>query len=69
MGGVRVNDAFFLGGIEKADVLEILKPHIFFDDQQGHLESAAKVAPSVHVPFGATSQNRDDRAIFLDPLS
>lgn len=50
--GLRVNDAFFLGGVEKARVLEILKPHIFFDDQEGHLEGAAKVAPSVHVPFG-----------------
>lgn len=50
--GVTVNDAFFLGGIEKASVLEILRPHIFFDDQATHLTSASKVVPSVHVPFG-----------------
>jgi 5'-nucleotidase len=55
--GVRVNDAFFLGGVEKAKILEILKPHIFFDDQTGHLTSAAKVAPSVHVPFGVVNQD------------
>ncbi len=54
-----MNDAFFLGGVEKANVLEILKPHIFFDDQKGHLENAAKVAPSVHVPFGVINQDRD----------
>lgn len=54
--GVRVNDAFFLGGVEKARVLEILKPHIFFDDQETHLGPAAKVAPSVHVPFGLINQ-------------
>ena len=53
--GVTVNDAFFLGGVEKAAVLEILKPHIFFDDQKGHITSAAKVVPSVHVPFGITN--------------
>lgn len=53
--GVRVNDAFFLGGVEKAHVLEILKPHIFFDDQAGHLAGTAKVAPSVHVPFGISN--------------
>ena len=53
--GVRVNDAFFLGGVEKARVLEILKPHIFFDDQAGHLAGTAKVAPSVHVPFGISN--------------
>jgi len=50
--GVTVNDAFFLGGVEKASVLEILKPHIFFEDQVSHLVSASKVVPSVHVPFG-----------------
>ena len=50
--GVRVNDAFFLGGIGKEKVLGILKPHIFFDDQLGHIESTAAVVPSVHVPFG-----------------
>lgn len=27
--GVLVNDAFFLGGIEKSRVLEVLRPHIF----------------------------------------
>lgn len=53
--GLRVNDAFFLGGVDKAGVLEVLKPHIFFDDQRGHLESAQKVVPSVHVPFGITN--------------
>lgn len=50
--GLRVNDAFFLGGWEKSAVLEILKPHIFFDDQMSHLEGARAIVPSVHVPFG-----------------
>lgn len=59
--GLRVNDALFLGGIEKARVLEVLKPHIFFDDQRGHLERAQRVVPSVHVPFGITN-------LPLDPL-
>lgn len=54
--GVMANDAFFLGGIEKGRVLKILKPHIFFDDQSGHLKSASAVAPSVHIPFGITNQ-------------
>lgn len=50
--GVMANDAFFLGGIEKGKVLGVLRPHIFFDDQSGHLASASSVAPSVHIPFG-----------------
>lgn len=50
--GLRVNDAFFLGGWEKSAVLAILKPHIFFDDQMSHLKGTRAVVPSVHVPFG-----------------
>lgn len=56
--GVMANEAFFLGGIEKGKVLGVLRPHIFFDDQSGHLESAARVAPSVHIPFGVTNDHR-----------
>lgn len=48
--GLRVDDAFFLGGIAKQPILETLKPHIYFDDQLPHLEGAA--VPSVHIPFG-----------------
>lgn len=53
--GVMANDAFFLGGIEKGKILGVLKPHIFFDDQSGHLKSTSAVAPSVHIPFGITN--------------
>jgi 5'-nucleotidase len=49
---VTVDDAFFLGGIEKGLIMEVLKPHIFFDDQKIHLDRTAKYAPSVHIPFG-----------------
>lgn len=55
--GVMANDAFFLGGIEKRRVLQVLKPHIFFDDQSGHLKSTSTVVPSVHVPFGVTNRS------------
>lgn len=54
--GVMANDAFFLGGVEKKLVLDVLKPHIFFDDQSTHLASASEVVPSVHIPFGITNQ-------------
>ncbi|QVM93218.1 5'-nucleotidase [Pseudomonas entomophila] len=55
--GVMANDAFFLGGIEKRRVLRVLKPHIFFDDQSGHLKSTSTVVPSVHIPFGVTNRS------------
>jgi 5'-nucleotidase len=52
---INVDEAFFLGGIEKKRVLEVLEPHIFFDDQKLHLEASASVLPSVHIPFGITN--------------
>jgi 5'-nucleotidase len=53
---INVNQAYFLGGVEKKNVLEVLKPHIFFDDQKLHLNSSKDALPSVHVPFGLLNQ-------------
>ena len=50
--GLSVNDAFFLGGINKGPILEVLQPHIFFDDQRRNVDRAAPSTPSVHIPFG-----------------
>ena len=50
--GIDADELFLLGGIEKKRVLDVLKPHIFFDDQIGHLEPASESTPSVHIPFG-----------------
>lgn len=54
--GILIDEAFFLGGVEKRLVLEVLQPHIFFDDQRLHLDAAAKVLPCVHIPFGVRNQ-------------
>lgn len=54
--GVRIDEAFFLGGLDKAPILEKFKPHIFFDDQQTYCQSAAKVAPTGHVPSGVKNR-------------
>ncbi|MEU3247641.1 5'-nucleotidase [Streptomyces sp. NPDC006875] len=54
--GVTVNDAFFLGGIDKSTIMNVLKPHIFFDDQVGHLVGTSLNTPSVHVPFGKMNE-------------
>ena len=50
--GLRVNDAFFLGGIDKGPILAVLEPHIFFDDQRRNIDTTSHLAPSVHIPFG-----------------
>jgi 5'-nucleotidase len=49
---VEVDEVFFMGGIEKGRVLEVLNPHIFFDDQISHLKTTSAIIPSVHIPFG-----------------
>ncbi|KRD35038.1 hypothetical protein ASE27_16445 [Oerskovia sp. Root918] len=54
--GVTVNDAFFLGGADKGRVLRVLRPHIFFDDQRGHLDPVAREVASVLVPYGVTNE-------------
>ena len=53
--GLKVDDAFFLGGLPKAPVLEVLNPHMFFDDQRGNLDRTLRT-PSVHVPFGVANE-------------
>lgn len=53
--GILANEAFFMGGVDKSKVLEILKPHIFFDDQKLHLKSSG-ILPSVHIPFGIANK-------------
>lgn len=53
--GIEVDEAFFLGGIQKARVLDILKPHMFFDDQIGHLSHLDNI-PAVHIPFGIANK-------------
>ncbi|MCV7563385.1 5'-nucleotidase [Micrococcus luteus] len=60
--GVRVNDAFFLGGISKDLILRTLQPHIFFDDQVKHLESSADFVASVHIPFGVINSQSPNEA-------
>jgi 5'-nucleotidase len=47
--GVRIDEAFFLGGSEKYEILEAFGADIFFDDQDIHLESSSSVVPSAKV--------------------
>ena len=47
---LHANDLFFLGGIPKAKVLRVLKPHIFFDDKIDNLEESADTVPCVYIP-------------------
>lgn len=48
---VRIDEAFFLGGISKSDVLKAFGAQIFFDDQAVHTKPASRVVPSARVPY------------------
>jgi len=52
---VYVDEAFFLGGLSKDKILKAFKAHIFFDDQEAHLEGASRVVPSGRVPYLSNS--------------
>ena len=58
--GVEVDEMFLLGGIDKYRILEIMKPHLYFDDQMVHLNTAVmKNIPLVHIPFGVANENNN----------
>ena len=48
---VHIDEAFFLGGVSKRDVLSAFGAHIFFDDQHVHADPASEVVPSAVVPY------------------
>jgi 5'-nucleotidase len=49
---IEVDEAMFLGGLAKGEFLREFEPDFFFDDQTGHIESAAQHVPSGHVVSG-----------------
>ena len=54
--GVYVDEAFFLGGLEKSKILKSFKAHIFFDDQDVHLNTSSLVVPSGKVLYPTNSK-------------
>lgn len=54
--GVTVDNMFLLGGIEKRRILEVLKPHLYLDDQIEHLNPDIVNIPLVHIPFGIANK-------------
>lgn len=53
--GVHVHESFFLAGFEKTRTVATFRAHIFFDDQDLHLDLAAKHVPSGRVPYLSSS--------------
>lgn len=48
---VRIDEAFFLGGIDKTEILKSFGANIFFDDQKVHTDRAQATVPSARVPI------------------
>ncbi|WP_031433284.1 5'-nucleotidase [Methylomarinum vadi] len=54
---IRIDEAFFLGGMPKGAFLKAFNADIFFDDQKGHCESAqSHHIAAGHVPHGVSNQ-------------
>ncbi|QSA95572.1 5'-nucleotidase [Methylococcus sp. EFPC2] len=55
---IRIDEGLFLGGMEKGPFLKAFGADIFFDDQQGHCESASRHVATGHVPHGVSNTRR-----------
>ena len=55
---IAVDEAMFLGGLEKGPFLREFEPDFFFDDQTGHVNSAARHVPAGHVSSGVSNPLR-----------
>ena len=52
---IEVDEAMFLGGLAKGEFLREFEPDFFFDDQTGHVDSAAAHVPAGHVAAGVAN--------------
>jgi 5'-nucleotidase len=52
---IAVDEVMFLGGLEKGPFLREFEPDFFFDDQTGHVTSAAQHVPAGHVSSGVSN--------------
>jgi 5'-nucleotidase len=55
---IAVDEALFLGGLDKGEFLKAFQPDFYFDDQRGHVESARQHVATGHVPFGITNRSK-----------
>ena len=53
---IEVDEAMFLGGMEKGPFLREFEPDFYFDDQTRHVRSAGEHVPSGHVLHGITNE-------------
>jgi 5'-nucleotidase len=54
---IAVDEAMFLGGLDKGPFLREFQPDFFFDDQAGHVQSASRHVPSGQVHAAVTRKD------------
>ncbi|HVE49838.1 MAG TPA: 5'-nucleotidase [Casimicrobiaceae bacterium] len=54
---IDVDEAMFLGGLDKGPFLREFEPDFYFDDQTRHVESAGEHVPAGHVPHGVVNES------------
>ena len=52
---IAVDEAMFLGGLDKGSFLKAFEPDFYFDDQRGHVDSARAHVAAGHVPYGVAN--------------
>ncbi|MEA5444689.1 5'-nucleotidase [Gammaproteobacteria bacterium AB-CW1] len=53
---IRIDEALFLGGMDKTAFLQAFGADIFFDDQRAHVERANGKVATGHVPHGIANE-------------
>ena len=58
---VHIDEAYFLGGVSKKEILSAFGAHIFFDDQHIHADAASEFVASAVVPYRKGEDPRETR--------
>jgi len=53
---IEIDEAMFLGGIDKGLFLKAFEPDFYFEDQRRHVDSARAHVATGHVPYGVANE-------------
>lgn len=63
---VRIDEAFFLGGIAKTEIIKAFGAHMFFDDKKEYCDLAAQKVPTSRVLLPVTGQPEIEVSVRLE---
>lgn len=55
---IRIDEALFLGGLNKGEFLRAFGADFYFDDQQGHCDNTREHVATGHVPHGVVNEKK-----------